>query len=100
MGSIAVRLEEVVQHVQETQGVLTVAMKLGLPDIIHDHVPDFFDAVLYAQYGTDKAGRHNFGDVLLFRDDEHHIPGRPAERNAIFQRYHSLYYLPKLPRAK
>ena len=96
MGSIAVHLEEVVQHVQETQGVLTVAMKLGLPDIIHDHVPDFFDAVLYAQHVTDKAGGHNFGDVLVFRDDKHHLLRRSAERNAIFQRNHNVYLEPEL----
>jgi len=39
-------LEEVAQNVQETQDVPTVATKLGLPDIIHDHVPDLFGAVL------------------------------------------------------
>ena len=84
-------LEEVAQHAQEPQDVLTVAMKLGSPDTIDDHVPDSFGAVLFAQKGTGEAGGQNFGDVLVFRDHKHHFLGQPAECDAIFQRNHNIY---------
>ncbi len=90
---VVVLLEEVVQHVQEPQDVLTVAKILGSPDTVDNHVPDFFAAVLYAQHGTGKAGRHDFGNALVFRDHKHHFLGQAAERNAIFPRNHSLYCL-------
>ena len=83
-------LEEAAQHVQEPQDVLTVAMNLSSPDTIDDHVPDFFGAVLQAQQRTGKAGGHNFGNVLVFRDDKHHFLVQPAECDAIFQRNHSI----------
>ena len=43
---VAILLEEAAQHVQKPQDVLTVAMTLGSPDTLDDHVPDFFGAVL------------------------------------------------------
>ena len=93
-------LEEVVQYMQETRDVIPVAMKLGLPDIIHNHVPDFFGAVLCAQQGTDKAGCNNFRDALVSCDDEHHFLCCPAECNAIFQRDHISIVEQKLLRCK
>ena len=43
---LAILLEEAAQHVQKPQDVLTVAMTLGSPDTLDDHVSDFFGAVL------------------------------------------------------
>ena len=46
---VAMLVEEVVEYVKQTQDVLTVSIKLSLPDIVDDHVPDFFRAALNAQ---------------------------------------------------
>jgi len=92
-------LEEVAQHVQKPQDVLTVAMKLRSPDTSDDHVPDFFGAVLQAQQGIRKASGHNFGNVLVFRDDKHHFLVQPAECDAIFQRNHNIYCAAQAVRA-
>jgi len=40
-----VRLEELVQHLQQRQYMLLVAAVLRLPDIIDNHVPDFFSSM-------------------------------------------------------
>ncbi len=73
--------------------MVTVAMKLGSPNIIHDHVPDFLGAAFHAQQVTGKAGGQNFWNTLVFSDDKHHFPGGSAERDAIFERNHSFYSL-------
>ena len=43
---LAIFLEEAAQHVQKPQDVLTVAVTLGSPDTLDNHVSDFFGAVL------------------------------------------------------
>jgi hypothetical protein len=40
------RLEEMVQHVQQGHHVVLVATVLRTPDIVDNHVPDFFAAML------------------------------------------------------
>ena len=43
------RLQEMVEDMQQRQDVLFIAALLGLPNIIDDDVPDFFAAVLLRQ---------------------------------------------------
>jgi hypothetical protein len=84
-----VRLEEAVQDVQQGQDMLPVAAELCLPDIIGDHVPDFFGSVLLAQKVVSESRRRDFGQVFVFGDGKHLFFGQAAECDTIFQRDHA-----------
>lgn len=86
--AFGVRLEEVVQDVQQGQHMLPVATELCLPDITDNHVPDFFAPVLLAQKVASQSRRRDFGQVFVLGDGKHLFFGQAAERDAIFQRDH------------
>ena len=83
-----VRLEEMVQDLQQRQHMLLVAAVLRLPDIIDNHVPDFFGSVLLAQKIVSQSRCRDFGQVFVFGDGKDLFFGQAAERDAIFQRDH------------
>ena len=86
--AFGVRLEEVVEDVQQGQHMLPVAAELCLPDIIDNHVPDIFGSVLLAQKVVSQSRCRDFGQVFVFGDGKHLFFGQAAERDAIFQRDH------------
>ena len=51
--------------------MLLVAVSLGLPKIIDNHVPDFFAAVLLGQKVLSERCRGDFGEMLMLGDGEH-----------------------------
>ena len=68
--------------------MIPVAAKLGFPDIVDNHVPDFFAAMLILQKVAGESRRRDLGDVLVFGDGQHLLFGQAAKPHAIFQRDH------------
>jgi hypothetical protein len=77
-----------VQDMQQGQNMLLVAIKLGLPNIIDDHVPDFFAAVFVRQKVLSERCCSDFGQVFMLGDGEHLLFSQAAEPNAILKRDH------------
>ena len=55
---------------QEGQNVRLVLALLGLVDVIHDHVANFFHAVLVLQQVLSERGSGDFRQVLMLSDCE------------------------------
>jgi len=83
-----VRLEEMVQDVQQGHYMLPVAAVLCLPDIVENHVPDYSGSVLLAQKVASQSGCRDFGQALVLGDGKDLFFGQAAERDAIFKRNH------------
>ena len=58
-------LEEMVKDMQQGQDMLLVAASLGLPNIIDNHVPDFFAAVLLGQKILSECSCTDFGEAFV-----------------------------------
>jgi hypothetical protein len=81
--------QEMVKDMQQGQHMLLIAISLGLPNIIDDHVPDFFGAVLLGQYVLSECRRSYFGKVLVLCNGEHLLFTQPTQSDAVFKRNHS-----------
>ena len=68
--------------------MLLVAAELGLPNIVDDHVPDFFAAVFVGQEVLSECCCSDFGEVFMLGDGEHLLFGQAAEPDAILKRDH------------
>ncbi len=88
-----VRLEEVVQDVQQGQHMLSVTAELRLPNIVDNHIPDFFGSVLLVKKILRESRCRDFRQMFVFGDGEYLLFGQAAERNAIFQRDHGRFSL-------
>ena len=86
--SLWMRLQEMVEDVQQGQDVLLIAASLGSPNIIDNHVPDFVAAVLLGRKVLSERGRSNFGKMFVLCNGEHLLFGQATPCNAIFQRDH------------
>lgn len=90
--------EEVAQRRKQLACVLAVASMQSRPNILNDHLVNFFGpAALLEQVFGKRRGR-NLGHVLVLRDGEHLSLGQSAKGNAIFERYHGFTgagYLPE-----
>ena len=95
--SFGVRFEEVVQDVKQGQHMIPVAAELCFPNIIDNHVSDFFGSVLLAQKVAGESRCRNFGYVLVFGDGKDLFLGQAAERDAVFQRDHQSKFLVRSP---
>ena len=73
-----VGLQEMVQDMQQGQDVLLVAVSLGLPNIVDNHVPDFFAAVLLGQKVLSERRCNNFGKMFVLCNGEHLLFGQAA----------------------
>ena len=51
--------------------MLLIAASLGLPNIIDNHVPDYFTAVLLGQKVLSECCCSDFGEVLMLCNGEH-----------------------------
>ena len=69
--SLWMALKEMVENMKQGQNVLLVAVSLGLPKIIDNHVPDFFAAVLLGQKVLSECCCSDFGEVLMLCNGEH-----------------------------
>ena len=76
---LGVRLEEVVQNMEEGQNVVLVAAELRIPNIIDNHIAHFFGPMLFREKVACQSRCRNFGDVLVFGDGEHFFLGQPAK---------------------
>ena len=65
-----------------------IAIELGLSNIIDNHVPDFFAAMLLRQETLGECCRIDFGEVFVLGNGEHFLLSQTAERNTIFKRDH------------
>ena len=83
-----VRLEEMVQDMQQGQHMLPVAAKLGLPNIVNYHVPYLFASVVLGQKILGERRCGDFGEVFVFGNGEHLLFGQAAEVDAILKRNH------------
>jgi hypothetical protein len=72
------RLQEMVEHVQQGQDVLPIAASLGLPDIIDNNVPNFFAAVLLGQKVLTECRCSDFGKMFMLCNGEHFLFGQAA----------------------
>ena len=65
-----------------------IAIELGLSNIIDNHVPDFFAAMLLRQETLGECCRINFREAFVLGNGEHLLLSQSAERNTIFKRDH------------
>ena len=75
--SLGMRLQEMVEDMQQGQDVLFIAASLGLPNIIDNHVPDFVAAVLLRQKVLSERGCSDFGKMFVLGNGEHLLFGQP-----------------------
>ena len=73
--SLWMALKEMVEDMQQGQSMLLVAVSLGLPKIIDNHVPDFFAAVLLGQKVLNKRCCSDCGKVFVLCNGEHLLFG-------------------------
>ncbi len=76
--SLRVGLKEVVQDVQQAQFMLPVAASLCSPDVIDNHVPQFFGPVLLAQKVPSESSCQDFVQVFVFGDGQEFFFGQAA----------------------
>ena len=69
--SLWMALKEMVEDMQQGQNMLLVAASLGVPNIIDNHVPDFFAAVLLGQKVLSECCCTDFGEVFVLCNGEH-----------------------------
>ena len=83
--SLGMRLQKMVQNVQQRQHLLLVTLdELGLANVIDDYIPNFFAPMLLRQQILSKCSRNDFGKMLVLSDREHLLFSQPTESNAIF----------------
>lgn len=68
--------------------MLLVAADLDLPNIVNNHVPDFFAAVRVSQEVLSKCCCGDLGEVFVLGDGEHLPFSQAGEPNAILKRDH------------
>jgi hypothetical protein len=77
--SLGVRLQEMVQDMQQGHHMLLVASdELGLPNIVDNHVQNFFTAVLLGQEVFSECCCSDFGEVFVLCDGKHLLFGQAA----------------------
>ena len=74
--SLWMGLQEMVKDMQQGQNMLLVATALGLPNIIDNHVSDFFAAVLLRQKVLSECCCSDFGEVFVLCKGEHLLFGQ------------------------
>jgi hypothetical protein len=81
------RLQEMVQNVQQHQHLLLVTLgELGLANVIDDYIPNFFAPVLLRQQILSKRSRNDFGKMLVLSDREHSSsvnPQNPTQSSSV-----------------
>jgi hypothetical protein len=87
-GSIfRVRLEEVMEHMQQSERMFPIAALLSLPNVIDDHVPDLLSRALLAEKTCERR-RGDLRKVLVLGDGEYLLFRQPAQRDTVIERDH------------
>ena len=86
---LSMGFQEMVKHMQQGQDMLLRTNSLGLPNIIDDHIPDFFGAMLLGQNVLSERCCSYFGNVLVLCNSEHLLFGQATQSDAVFKRNHS-----------
>jgi hypothetical protein len=73
--SLWMGLQEMVKYMQQGQNMLLVAASLGVPNIIDNHVPDIFIAVLLGQEVLNERCCSDCGKVFVLCNGEHLLFG-------------------------
>ena len=77
------------QNMQQSQRFLLISSAmLDLPNVIHDHVANFFDAMVLRQQVLCERGGSDFGKMFVLSDREHFLLGQAAKPNAVFECNH------------
>lgn len=71
------------QDVQQCQQMSPVAAPLGLPDVIHNHIPYPFDSVFLAHKVASESACGNFGQVLVLGYGKDFAFGQTAKPDAV-----------------
>src|ERR1700751_380241 len=70
--SLGMRLQEMMQNVQQHQHLRLIALdELGLANIVDDYIPNFFAPMLLRQQILSKRSRNDLGKMLVLGDCEH-----------------------------
>ena len=70
--------------------MVSIATELCFPNIIDNHVADFFGSMLSGEKVARQRRCRHFRYVLVLGDGEHLFLGQAAKRDAIFQRDHGI----------
>jgi len=68
--------QKMVKHMQEGQSMSLILALLGPADVIHDHVSDFFHAMLSLQKILSEGGSGDFWQMLMLGDRENLLLGQ------------------------
>ncbi len=67
-----------VQDVQQCHHMILVTSELGLPNVVDNHVQNFFTAVLLGQEVLSECCCSDFGEVFVLCDSKHLFFGQAA----------------------
>ena len=87
---LRMRIEELFQAKQQLAHVLLVAPGLGGPDVIDDHMANFFGAVMLFEERFPEPRRNHLRHMLVLGDGENFRLAQATERNAILQSNHGF----------
>jgi len=83
--SLGMRLQKMVQDVQQHQHLLLIILEeLGLANVTDNHIPNFFAPMLLRQQILSECSRNDLGKMLVLCDCEHLLFSQTTESNAIF----------------
>ena len=68
-------LQEMVQDMQQGHHMLLVASDLSLPNIVDNHVQNFFTAVFLGREVRSECCCNDFGEVFVLCDGKHLLFG-------------------------
>ena len=85
-----VHFEEVVQDMKEGQDMVSIATELCFPNIIDNHVADFFGSMLSGEKVARQRRCRHFRYVLVLGDGEHLLLGQATKLDTIFHRDHGI----------
>lgn len=68
---IGMHPQKMMEHVEENKDLVSVPVCLGRPDIIHNHVAHFLQAMFLMHKIGGERGRRDLGEVLVFGNCEH-----------------------------
>jgi len=80
--SLGMRLQEMVQNVQQNQHLLLVTRdELRLANVIDDYIPNFFAPMLLRQQVLSECSRNDFGKMLVLSDRAPPQSSRKTQRS-------------------
>ncbi len=84
------RLEEMVQHMQQYQHSFFVSNRLCAADIVHDHIANSVAAMLLRQQVLSERSGSNFRKMFVLGDREDFLFTQATEADTIFEGDHAI----------